>query len=228
MLNHENPCYQHSINKFVICLLKFITTLKNEMSKLILCPDTNISPAITSSENCSCSEMIWESGHLIDPKEYDLSNLEFLCETLPSGFFPDYAVSDMGCSVISECLKNLLEKLGIDNIQYFNAKIIEQEGESAKQGYYAANIVGLVDCIDREVSEMDVEADENGELNIIFGIDKLVLKDIPSNYNTIYRVSFFTRLILVDKDLKDIFEQNFIQGIKLVKPERWDGIHGEI
>ena len=37
--------------------------------------------------------MIWEDGVKIDSKEYDLSNLEFICETLPSGTMTDYAVS---------------------------------------------------------------------------------------------------------------------------------------
>jgi len=198
------------------------------MSKLILCPSTENSPALRISDNGSCSDMIWESGHLIDPKEYDLSCLEFLCETLPSGQMTDYAVSDMGCSVISERLKNYFENIGIDNIQYFKASIIEHEGEAAKEGYYAANILGLVDCIDREASDMKARYNKDGELNIIFRIKKLVLKDLPFSHGKIYRVFSFSRLILIDEDLKSQFEQSPIKGIRLVSPERWDGINGEI
>ena len=198
------------------------------MSKLILCPNVEDSPALRISENGSCSDMIWESGHLINPKEYDLSCLEFLCETLPSGKMTDYAVSDMGCSVISERLKKHFENIGIDNIQYFKATIIEHEGEAAKEGYYAANILGLVDCIDRENSEMDAEYDDDGELNIVYSIDKLVLKELPFSHGIIYRAYPFTRLILIDDDLKSRFDQSIMKGIKLVSPERWDGINGEI
>lgn len=199
------------------------------MSKLILCPNTDLSPALRISDNGSCSEMIWESGNLIDPKEHDLSRLEFLCETLPSGRMTDYAVSDMGCSVVSEHFKKHIESLGIDNIQYFRPSVIEREGEVAKQGYYAANIIGLVDCIDREASEMDAEYnDDDDELNIIYSIDKLVLKALPFSHGTLYRAFSFSRLILIDESLKLKFEQSTIEGTKLISPERWDGINGEI
>lgn len=54
------------------------------MEKLLLCPDTAVSPEIILSENALCSEMKWETGHSIDTNDYDLSKLEFICETLPA------------------------------------------------------------------------------------------------------------------------------------------------
>ena len=48
----------------------------------LLCPNTDTSPDIRVSDNGSCNEMIWEDGVKIDSNEYDLSNLEFICETL--------------------------------------------------------------------------------------------------------------------------------------------------
>lgn len=172
--------------------------------------------------------MIWENGSFIDPNEHDLSKLEFICESLPSGKMTDYAVSDMGCPVMSQRLKDHLDNLGIDNIQYFEASIIEREGEDPKSGYYAANIIGLIDCIDRNSSEMDAETDDEDELTIIYGIDKLVLNDVFSSNHTLFRAAYFTRIIVSDNLLYDKLYDSDVVGIRFVRPERWDGINGEL
>ncbi|WP_025663498.1 imm11 family protein [Aquimarina megaterium] len=195
------------------------------MKSLLLCPDEEVSPSLTASVNCSCNEMIWENGVLVSEDDYDLSNLEFFCESLPKGYFPDYAVSDMGCSVVSKRFKTFLDNLSMDNIQYFPATIIEREKEPAKEGYFVANIIGLLDCIDINLSIMDMDQDEKN--TIIWSIDQLVLMEDMNNSNKIFRARYFTRIILVDELFKEAFEQTGIKGIKLISPERWDGYNGE-
>src|SRR5690606_25529408 len=165
------------------------------MAKLILCPDQAESPEITIHDNGSCPGMIWEDGKPINMNENNLSQLQFICETLPEGYFPDYAVSDMGCSVVSTRLKILLESLGINNIQYFPASVVEREGKSPRQGYYAANIIGLLDCIDLDASEMNAKEDHNGKRSIIYSIDKHVLKTNTVEDYALCRPNQFTRLI---------------------------------
>ncbi len=197
------------------------------MEKLIFCPHTETSPSMRLSDNGSCNEMIWENGHIIDSSRYDLSRLEFICERLKSAGMTDYAVTDMGCSIVSERLKTFFENNGIDNIQYFPATVIVQEGGKAQEGYYVANFIGLVDCIDRFASELDAEEYDNGELDIIYSVYKLVLKKPKANYGYIYRVYAFTRLILIDSHLKENFEMAGLTGVRFVNPERWDGYNGE-
>jgi len=192
---------------------------------LVLCPNLEISPDIRLSDNGSCNDMIWETGGLIDASEYDLSNLEFICESLPYGKFPDYAVSDMGCVVVSEKLKQSFESAGIDNIQYFPASVIETEGQLAKKGFYAVNIVGLIDCIDKDASDMDSEENEDGERTIIYSIDKLVLKETDSNPGYLYRMAWFSGVILINENIASKFESSV--GIHFIPPERWDGYSGE-
>lgn len=197
------------------------------MEKLLLCPDTAVSPEITLSENASCSEMIWETGHAIDTNNYDLSNLEFICETLPAGQLTDYMLSDFGCPVVSPRFRILLEQNGIDNIQFFPATIQATPSTAAAQ-YYAANVVGLVACIDTDQSEMNAKADANGELTIIFSIDKLVLKKPSHDFGYIFRAFPFERIILIDQRFRKIFDDAGISGVKCIDPDRWDGINGEI
>lgn len=196
------------------------------MKQFLLCPDTEISPEITLTENGSCFETIWEDGEFIDQTDYDLSRLEFICETLPTGKIPDYAVSDMGCPVISEKLKSLLEANGVDNIEYFPATIIKKKGQLSEGRFYAANIIGLVDCIDKDLSEFRGYEDE-GELKGIFSIDKLALIEGAVNSIHLYRAHLFWRIIIIQDKFKKIFEDAGIKGVKFIVPERWDGYNGE-
>ncbi|MFT6987550.1 MAG: hypothetical protein ACJAT7_003406 [Psychromonas sp.] len=194
----------------------------------LLFPNTDTSPDIRISDNGSCNEMIWEDGIKINPDEYDLSNLEFICESLPSGVMTDYAVSDMGCSVVSERLKQYFDQLGLKNIQYFPATIIEKEGGKVQKGYFASNFIGAIDCIDREASELRARMNKNGELKGIFGIKKLVLKSSLISEEPLFRAAYFTRLVVINEVLKKHLEESELTGIRIVEPERWDGINGEI
>ena len=196
------------------------------MKQFVLCPDMEVSPSITLTENGSCFETVWEDGGAIDQTNYDLSRLEFICETLPAGRFPDFAISDMGCPVVSEQLKNLLDANGVDNIDYFPATIIEKKGQAPQAGYYAANIIGLVDCIDKENSEFR-GYEEEGELKGIFSIRKLSLLDNIVAPSYVYRVHLFWRIIIILEPFKKIFEEARTTGVKLIAPENWDGYYGE-
>lgn len=194
------------------------------MTNLILCPDINSSPDLTFLET-TCSEMIWENGDWINDKEYDLSKIQFIFENSSAKKMTDYAVSDFGCSIVSERLKNVFDSEGIDNIQYFKTSIIQKKGTPALDGFYIANIIGLADCIDLENSEMDSDL-EDDNITIIYSVEKLVLKKYSSE-KLIFRLKHFTRVILITENLKEKLIQLDITGIKLISPEKWDGFNGE-
>ena len=196
------------------------------MSYVLLCPDMEISPDITMTDNGSCFDLIWETGHLIDQTEQNLSVLEFICETLPTGYFPDYAVSDFGCPIVSKRLKNLLDKSGVDNIEYFPASIIEKAGKTPNSDYYALNIIGLVDCIDTENSLYRGDVDD-GVVTGISRIRKLKLKMPERNFGSIFRPHLFRRIIIIDSKFQELFKHVGIEGARFIKPERWDGFNGE-
>lgn len=196
------------------------------MPKMLLCSDTETSPDITLTGNGSCFELIWGTGHFIDISEYDLSRLEFICESLPIGYFPDFAVSDLGCVVVSERLRNLLTNNGIDNIEYFPATIVERKSESSKPGFFAANIIGLVDCINTDKSEFRGNV-VDGEVKAIFRMRSLVLKELEVDIGYIYRPLKFRRLIIIEDRFEKILEDSGIVGTKFILPERWDGFNGE-
>lgn len=195
--------------------------------KRLLCPDTLVSPSLTLTDKGSCFDSIWQYGAPIDTNQYDVSRLEFICETLPSGAMMDFALSDTGCIVVSERLKTALDDQHIDNIDYYPSTIIERDGDTPKTGYFAANILGLVDTIDLDKSEYRGKK-RDGELRAITRIEKLVLKETETSHSSIYRVYMFRRLIVIEEKLCAFFTKNAVPGVRLVDPEKWDGIYGEV
>lgn len=193
------------------------------MTKLLLFPDIDTSPSLTATPNCTCTELVWEEGRILSPSECDFSNLQFRCETLPTGGMTDFSVTDSGAPIVSERLKALLHDLGV-NVQYFPVSIVEVAGSQPKQGYYAVNIVGLVDCIDFGASELEVE-EEDGEIVDIIEVGTIALKN--ERFGDMYRMYMFERVIVVEGSLAEKLQSLQIPGMKLMEPKKWDGIASE-
>ncbi len=193
------------------------------MNKLLLFPDIETSPSLTATSNCTCNESIWQEGRILSSHEYNFSNLEFKCETLPNKKITDFSVTDLGAPIISEKLKNLFDGLKLD-LQYFPASIIKKDGALPSEGYYAVNIPGLVNCIDFNASDLDVE-EEDGEIVDIIDVRTIVMKD--KSYGEIYRLYMFERVIVIEGYIAEKLQTLGISGMKLIKPENWDGIASE-
>ena len=193
------------------------------MKKLLIFPDVDTSPSLTPTPNSTCNELIWEDGVLIPYGDYDFSNLEFRCETLPSGKMTDFAVVDIGAPIVSEKTKNLFESLGLQ-MQYFPASVVESKSEKPMLGYYAVNIIGLVNCINFEESDLELE-EEDGEIIDLNNVGTLKLKS--ESFGDIYRMYLRERVIIVEGEIAEQLAIANISGMKLMEPERWDGILNE-
>ncbi|MFC5046090.1 imm11 family protein [Aquimarina hainanensis] len=192
------------------------------MQKLLF-PDIKKTPNITLSDKASCYEMIWEDGGHIDQNIYDLSNLEFICEGPPPKKKIDLLISDIGCPLVSERLKDKLQEEKIENIHFYPAQVLNSYNKDHYSNFYALNISKLESCIDTEQSEFKGRI-INGKLRGIRRINKLILQPTTS---AICRVTFFRRLIVVSDLALTVFNDSSFSGIKLIEPRRWDGFRGE-
>lgn len=168
--------------------------------------------------------MIWERGSLIDRDEYGLSYLEFVCEDMPAGYFPDFAVSDSDCPVVSKRFRDFFDQQQVKNAEYFPVRVIEKKGNTLESGFIAVNMVGLVNCIDLKVSDIDADR-EGGEIISIDFINKLRLRE--DSFGVLDREDLFRRLIVVEEPLFSGLRSQKYKGIKLIEPGRWDGFYGE-
>lgn len=193
------------------------------MTKLLLFPDIETSPSLTSTPSGTRTGLIWAEGRRFLPSEYDFSNLEFVCETLPTGEMTDFAAADIGAPIVSEKLKTVLDRFDVP-VQYFPVDIYETEGVRPSQEYYAMNILEMADCIDFDASELDVEK-EDGEIVDILEVGTMVLKD--DSFGDMYRMDMFWRVIVVEGQLAEKLRDLDVPGMKLIQPEKWNGIASE-
>ncbi|WLQ16149.1 hypothetical protein O5O45_09505 [Hahella aquimaris] len=194
------------------------------MTKKLLFPDLERSPAITGTDNCTCYGMIWETGKPLNPNNHDLSRLEFICERRHKGKLTDFAVSDAGCPIVSKTLKDFLDNLGVDNIDYYPATVLKKAGAEPNHDYFACNIKGMANCIDFEKSELEIEM-EDEEVMFIHEVDTLVLNS--KSYGTIYRLYYYERVIVLEDPLAAALASSGFTGMKIITPENWDGFAGE-
>lgn len=120
--------------------------------------------------------------------------------------------------LINETIKSIFDSLNIENIQYFPTRIINEMSSQIDKGYYIANIIGKVACVDRQNSILDCYED----VDIQF-IDKLVLDDnqIPLDLH-IFRLSEFLPLIVISDVLKSKVEAAHITGMKLYSLDEFE------
>lgn len=108
--------------------------------------------------------------------------------------------------IASEKLKGILLEAGISNIQWFPL-IIEDQLENVKHNYWCGNIVGVVDCIDREKSVFD-------EFDLF---RRMWIDEKLANDQRIFRLNDYEEIhILVHYSLKEYIEEKGCSGISFV------------
>ncbi len=116
--------------------------------------------------------------------------------------------------VVSTRLRELLDSLDIDNIEYYNLEMVEPRTGESFSDYKIANVVGLVDCVDRDKSDLKYFYDGD-----IKRIHKLVLDEsrIPSGLH-IFRLAGRTVLTVVHWSVKEAIESAGLTGCVFYQP----------
>lgn len=138
-----------------------------------------------------------------------------LMEPLNGRLTDHLSISEIPGLVLSNKVCQLLESLKISNFQRFPLTIFDTEKKEIAGGYSIVNVIGVVDCVDQDVS--DLEYYDDGDIEFI---DKLVLKEenIPEGAD-IFRLARRTTLVIVSQKLKDAIEQAAMTGFVFYKPE---------
>lgn len=119
--------------------------------------------------------------------------------------------------LINSKIRNLFDQLNIDNIQYFKARLIDEDTQEVNHDYWLANIVGKRWCVDKSLSELDLFDD--GDIRFI---DKLVLSlDKNTYYGHIFRMEEFISLLVISDELKMALEDSGVTGFGIYKPEEF-------
>lgn len=117
--------------------------------------------------------------------------------------------------LINSKVKAVFDDLHVENIQYFRAKLIEDNSVEIDDSYFIANIIGKYACVDDAGSEL--EYFDDGDIQFI---DKLALDLAPqTDYGHIFRLGEFPPILVISDLLKQRLEASGVTGIKIYRPE---------
>lgn len=138
-------------------------------------------------------------------------------KTLSGVVFPD-AWTYLLC-LFSDRLRQILDGLLIDNIQYFAAKVTSQDTkEPCRTKYWLANVIGLLDCIDHEQSDGKYDEDLEQYEWKSFVVDPRRAMGVK-----VFRPLDERQLIVVEESVKEAIEAAQLVGIRLRNTRDFDG-----
>lgn len=154
----------------------------------------------------------WVQGkQMADPSEGKELVLDL---TLESGDYRGDMI-DGFLTLFSDELKEALENYGIDNVQYYPVRLRDQNTGQTEGGYWIANIIGLLDCLDRGKSKTKPSASGMG-----IKISSMVIDESKTNDTKIFRLKERPSRVIISEDLKLHLESSdCLYGIEIIKTE---------
>jgi len=120
--------------------------------------------------------------------------------------------------VLSEEIISVLHSCGVDNIEYYDFKVINDVTNEEYDKWKLGNIVGVVGCIDFDKSDFEYDEDD-GEIEFI---NKLVLneeKALECDLK-IFRLEGFLPLVIIHDEVKSALEERNFTGHKFMAPSQ--------
>jgi len=118
--------------------------------------------------------------------------------------------------MFSSRLIDILNKQGVDNIQYFNANTIyEPTGE--QYNYKIANVLGIISGLDMDKSDVILSRKGN-----VLEIEKMVLDEEKMQGHNIFRLQESIMHIVVHKTIKEAIEAEKLTGFMFVPDEEFE------
>jgi hypothetical protein len=135
----------------------------------------------------------------------------------PKQFPPlDWHDPEKGHTLFSKRMRDLLQELGVDNIDYYPTRMIYPvTGETCD--HQVANIIGSVHFLDTSLS--DFVEDEDGFIEEIFN---MVFDESKAHGLKFFRLYELENLIVVHKTVKEGIENAELTGMKFLKDSDWE------
>jgi hypothetical protein len=188
----------------------------------ILEQDRNNSVSASFSDANPGHHMKWYKGQKFEKNELpsdlqlhiDNNDIEIVDQNIRA-VYPDF-FTGTATAFCSEKMRQLLDKAGIQNIEYYPLVIIEEGGRRV-EGHYAMNILGRIACLDKTQSECNYFEGEIVRIKSM-AIDESLVHDIP-----IFRLHELPDIILVSEKIANVTKG--LVGIQLSPAEGWNDSH---
>jgi len=138
----------------------------------------------------------------------------YLTET-SGDFYPD--VFNSLITLFSNKIKSCLDDCGIQNIDYYPVKIINQKTNKVNADYWLANICDRIECVD--VANSDTSSSRRGRLKF----KSFCIDESRTMGAEIFRLHEKGGLIIMDERLHSVLAEAGLQGVVLANTRDYDG-----
>jgi hypothetical protein len=118
---------------------------------------------------------------------------------------------ELPCPAVSGAMRRVLDRVGVDNVQYFEAGVTMEHCGDPLPNYWLANIVGTVACVE------DYDP-ESGTLDQGFRIDPTLARGAM-----MFRLAEDPRLIIVCERVADALRAADLRGVVLQDTQSFTG-----
>jgi hypothetical protein len=122
--------------------------------------------------------------------------------------YPDLITGNV--PLFSEKLKIALDKLNVDNIDYFPVELLNEKSKKTVAKYYLGIVLGCIKCLKSGLTtdSYDCEILKNPiiDSNLVLG-------------QRFFRLAEWPQLIIIDSKIKDILTNSKLHGVSLIKLE---------
>jgi hypothetical protein len=136
-----------------------------------------------------------------------------------SGDSPDLADIAGGLyTVFSNRLRSALQAAGVDNVDYYPARLVHPTSRHQRDDYFAVNVLGLVSAVD--VSKSTISPGRGRIPGVLrqFTIDPQRGGDLR-----LFRLAESPRLIIIDNGVKAELEKAALDGVFIQPTQSWTG-----
>ncbi len=161
------------------------------------------------------SEVVFDEGSLI-PRSSVPDPLELVPRPGDTGSLTDnLPAPGIRGLLVSGRVRSLLEYEGIDNVQYFRIDSALGQDSPPPAGYFVANIIGRIRCVDLDESEISMVDDE------IHGVDRLELRPEAAHALDVFRLEALPSVVVVSDRIKNAMVSARITGVTFCEPSEF-------
>lgn len=121
----------------------------------------------------------------------------------------DLVIHRRRCLVHSQRLVDTLRSAGVDSIDYYPCRVLNESTGSVDHSYQAANLLDVIHCLDREGSELDVDEEEPNE---IWTIERMKLLENRLGDCLMFRLGERPNTVIVHERVKEAIEREGLTG----------------
>lgn len=136
---------------------------------------------------------------------------DFIQDKDCQGVLTDYLWTALRGLTVSERFKKTLDAAGVDNVDYYPVRVVNEVTGEVRSDYYVANVVGLIDCLDREKSGIISDPDVPG---LITDIERIILKEDKAKGTLFFRLKNVSGVVIAHPRVKDAVTKAKLTGVK--------------